>query len=108
MITAICKFINCPYNMNRGWCSNPLLSIDENGMCGSVWKRGMRVNPPEPGSRASIIIEEGEYRKYECDRDSDAEGSTGDQGNVEGMYGCDRSGECDRDEEYHGENAGGD
>ena len=108
MMTAICKNLSCPYNMNRGWCSNPLLSIDENGMCGSVWKRGVRINPPEPGIRIPIIIEEGEYREdgCECNTDSNTEGNTGNKGDVDKGQ---RNEQSDNEAgEYCGEHAGGD
>lgn len=42
-MTIACKMIQCPYYDTRGFCAKPtVVSIDENGMCAVIWKRGQR------------------------------------------------------------------
>lgn len=40
MSTIRCKAINCGFN-ESGFCANPTVIIDENAMCGHVYKRGV-------------------------------------------------------------------
>ena len=35
-----CKMNKCPYFDDRGICLNPVLAIDENGMCDIFWYKG--------------------------------------------------------------------
>lgn len=42
-MTIVCKMTQCPYYDNRGFCAKPtMISIDENGMCSVLWKRGQQ------------------------------------------------------------------
>lgn len=43
-----CKMNQCPYYDVRGICAKQLLSIDENGMCETLWRRGQQRRMATP------------------------------------------------------------
>ena len=47
-MTVRCKVNGCPYSDGKGFCAREPVIIDENGMCGVLWRRGQqkRVVPP--------------------------------------------------------------
>lgn len=46
-MTVLCKFYRCGFYQN-GFCNNPTVSINENGMCAHLYKisNGAVVQPP--------------------------------------------------------------
>lgn len=67
-MTVVCKMLNCGFN-EKGFCTNPTLIIDENAMCGNVYKRGM-VRPGwnqkvEKEFKGKFIVDDGDYRAVE-------------------------------------------
>ena len=63
-----CKVHQCPYNIAED-CTKPLLTIDENGMCGQLWFHGRQrgpyaLEPVEDRFKEKPIIEEVNYEDF--------------------------------------------
>ena len=63
----ICK-ASCPYNTADFICGNPLVVVDENGMCSHLWRHG-QPRPPyivnECSDKQERSVVEGEVRDVE-------------------------------------------
>ena len=63
----VCK-ANCPYNTADSICGNPLLVVDENGMCSHLWRYGS-PRPPyyvnECSDKQERKVIEGEVKNVE-------------------------------------------
>ena len=70
-----CRCGGCPYHSNQGFCLKPtVLNIDENGMCGVVWKRGQPRVLEKPFTDAcypkgEVVIVDGKEYSY-CEKDT--------------------------------------
>ena len=57
-MTVVCKMANCPYHGKNGFCLQPIkVSIDQNGMCSTIWIKGQpRVITKEDYDAATEVI----------------------------------------------------
>ncbi len=67
---VICKMTQCPYYNQQGFCGKKLLSIDMNGMCSTLWKKGQQrpiMGPitEQTYPRKSIEIVEAAFQVYD-------------------------------------------
>ena len=38
-MNVVCKVADCPYNSKSEFCRNKLVSINQSGMCGHIYKK---------------------------------------------------------------------
>lgn len=43
MNVVLCKVAECPYNLKNQFCRNKLVSINQNGMCGHIYRENGSV-----------------------------------------------------------------
>lgn len=57
-MSVVCKVMSCPFKSLEGFCSNPTVSIDENGHCAFIWYRGSQraLEPINETHKKKIII----------------------------------------------------
>ena len=76
-MTVTCQMNRCPYWYN-GFCSKPVVNIDENGMCKQLWKRGSQnpyaFEPVESSMKRVPAIVEGDYYEQQSEEETDTEG----------------------------------
>lgn len=51
-----CKVTGCPFYNAANFCSKPtVVNIDENGMCGEIWRKGVQKQNIPPVMKREVI-----------------------------------------------------
>lgn len=71
MSFVVCKLERCPY-YGEVYCKNRLVSIDDNGMCEQIWRRGRQraraFMPIEDYAKEQHVIEDAVLSQQEPER----------------------------------------
>ena len=80
-MTVTCKNSVCPYYNAANFCSKPIVvNIDENGMCGEMWRKGAPRNQIPPVLKREVVnILEANIKDEDKNKADKKEGAGADQ-----------------------------